>query len=512
MWRWLVALALVALVAVPGSDAARGSSTDFSYTYKDKLEAPALNPPVYNYIPMQIVPTRTVHVFDPGLPLGTDEATPWIPIGFTFVYFGVPYTQLKIAVDGFITFGDPGTPGEQKVPKRMGTATNPDNMVAGYWNDMDPYNPFGPPGTISSGLTGTAPNRIFIADWERVYRNSNLAYTLTFQIQLHETKNTIEVHYRDTVNPGGNGIYHCGGCFDASLGIENAGATAYIDYVCCATSSPAYANHVVRYSPSPFGYDDVYPIVFETNTTIPASAGVLANDTDPDNDALAVDMTSVTTPANAKFFEMRADGSFTYHPNDGFIGVDTFEYKPHDGAGPAKNPARVTLIVADPVPIVIPPTPTPPSTSSAGASSRAAAPASSSSRSGAVAVQTGPADYDLDGIADIHDNCPYARNADQLDSDGDDRGDACDPIHGSNTEAAYQPVAVYNRAPGQYGDRPTVRTQAGDGGTAAEPAMALPVPQASGGVGSMGGLLLLAALLAFGVLLFFVLRPREADE
>lgn len=35
-------------------------------------------------------------------------------------------------------------------------------------------------------------------------------------------------------------------------------------------------------------------------------------------------------------------------------------------------------------------------------------------------------DYDDDGWEDTHDNCPFAANADQVDSDGDGFGDACD--------------------------------------------------------------------------------------
>ena len=40
---------------------------------------------------------------------------------------------------------------------------------------------------------------------------------------------------------------------------------------------------------------------------------------------------------------------------------------------------------------------------------------------------TGPADSDSDGVKDDVDNCPSVANANQLDTDGDQFGDACDP-------------------------------------------------------------------------------------
>lgn len=36
-------------------------------------------------------------------------------------------------------------------------------------------------------------------------------------------------------------------------------------------------------------------------------------------------------------------------------------------------------------------------------------------------------DRDRDGVQDSRDNCPKLANSDQLDTDGDGRGDLCDP-------------------------------------------------------------------------------------
>jgi hypothetical protein len=48
-------------------------------------------------------------------------------------------------------------------------------------------------------------------------------------------------------------------------------------------------------------------------------------------------------------------------------------------------------------------------------------------QSGQVSVIDSDFDADSDGVPDISDNCPSVSNAQQEDSDGDGRGDACDP-------------------------------------------------------------------------------------
>jgi cysteine-rich repeat protein len=53
-------------------------------------------------------------------------------------------------------------------------------------------------------------------------------------------------------------------------------------------------------------------------------------------------------------------------------------------------------------------------------------------------------DEDADGRKDWLDNCPYAANADQADSDGDGKGDACDPCATANPGAKACAVSIYD--------------------------------------------------------------------
>ena len=53
---------------------------------------------------------------------------------------------------------------------------------------------------------------------------------------------------------------------------------------------------------------------------------VLNNDTDPDGDININSLSILTPPPNGEVF-LHADGSIGYHPNDGFLGFDSFTYQ-----------------------------------------------------------------------------------------------------------------------------------------------------------------------------------------
>ena len=103
---------------------------------------------------------------------------------------------------------------------------------------------------------------------------------------------------------------------------------------------------------APVSGNDSFSTAFNTPLTVNAP-GVLANDSDPDGDALTAALTRA--PANGTV-DLRADGSFTYTPRGGFSGADSIDYRANDATGNG-NVATVTINVGAPPPPPPPPLP-----------------------------------------------------------------------------------------------------------------------------------------------------------
>ena len=95
----------------------------------------------------------------------------------------------------------------------------------------------------------------------------------------------------------------------------------------------------------PVAVDDPHATPHDTTVTV-AAPGVLGNDSDADGDTLTVANPAGVTVTNGTV-AVAADGSFTYTPNTGFIGTETFTYKATDGDD-TSNTATVTIAVAAP--------------------------------------------------------------------------------------------------------------------------------------------------------------------
>ncbi|MBC8355089.1 MAG: tandem-95 repeat protein [Planctomycetes bacterium] len=100
----------------------------------------------------------------------------------------------------------------------------------------------------------------------------------------------------------------------------------------------------------PKGIEDYYRTMHD-NTLAVSAPGVLGNDYDADGDSLTAVLTVGSGPSSGALANgLEADGSFTYIPDVGFHGTDSFQYRTFDGAD-YSDPVVVTIDVTNYNPI-----------------------------------------------------------------------------------------------------------------------------------------------------------------
>ncbi len=113
------------------------------------------------------------------------------PIGFNFVFNGVTYTSCRIATNGHISFGTTATTGSNYTP--IASAAGYAGAISAFGRDLISNS-----STITRATEGTAPNRVFIVQWNNARRYDLGAVTgdvLNFQIRLYETSNQVQIVY-----------------------------------------------------------------------------------------------------------------------------------------------------------------------------------------------------------------------------------------------------------------------------------------------------------------------------
>lgn len=125
-----------------------------------------------------------------------------VNIGFTFHYDGNDYTQVNIYHSGVMTLGNNSLGGP--------TSNNLNNVnvpiLAPFWDVMRITDNLQwqytscDPSSIGYMVTGSAPNRVFVADWDQIglgQGGTGYRAPATFQIRLYEGSNKIEFYYED---------------------------------------------------------------------------------------------------------------------------------------------------------------------------------------------------------------------------------------------------------------------------------------------------------------------------
>lgn len=123
-----------------------------------------------------------------------DDISSNISIGFTFNYECNNYTQLQICTEGWLGLG--GGLGQTSNNNLSGSSRRP--VLAPLWDDIRLAKNVG---AIKYRTTGTAPNRVFTVEWNKMRwdesAGGNNSGTISFQAILYETSNVIIFHYQN---------------------------------------------------------------------------------------------------------------------------------------------------------------------------------------------------------------------------------------------------------------------------------------------------------------------------
>ena len=143
-----------------------------------------------------------------------------VPIGFSFTFYGLPYTQCVVSGNGYMTFDT--SLASTYSPYSINTpipnpGSVPENAILAPWHDINT----GVSGNIYYGTTGVAPNRMFTVTWCQIAMFSCTDSIATSQVVLYEGSNKIEMFIASkplcsTWN-GGNAVQ----------GLVNIGSTAF---------------------------------------------------------------------------------------------------------------------------------------------------------------------------------------------------------------------------------------------------------------------------------------------
>jgi hypothetical protein len=113
------------------------------------------------------------------------------PIGFDFVFNDISYTTCSVNSNGYITFGTTTSSATDFTPISSNEGFSAAISALGI--DLISNG-----SAIVYGMTGTAPNRVFIVQWTKAMRyaaRNNPFENMNFQIKLYETSNVIQVVY-----------------------------------------------------------------------------------------------------------------------------------------------------------------------------------------------------------------------------------------------------------------------------------------------------------------------------
>ena len=175
------------------------------------MPTPFPGPNDFGYVGSEIdFNLRNIRTSGTELSLSDDSVSGLINFGFTFDFYGIPYTGAYISSNGFLSLSNPSSSG-CCTGQVLGDEAGLDNLIAGLWEDLDP--PEG--GTLRYQTIGDE----FIVGFYAIQHWPG-GSPVTFEMILNGATNDIEFHYDSLQNDGGIhtlGITNIGDSDDLTL-------------------------------------------------------------------------------------------------------------------------------------------------------------------------------------------------------------------------------------------------------------------------------------------------------
>lgn len=267
-WRGAVA-ALASIVGVAGTAQAQVDTYQF-----------AASPGTFTQLPTTATQLPTIEL--------DDAISGAVPLGFSFVFNGVPYTDAYVSSNGFLSFNSAAGSTASNGFAMSWASEQP--LLAPLWDDLSGSN-----GTSAAHYqtTGTAPNRTFTMEWRNWKWDYNAASpVVSFQVKLYETTNQVEFTYRPEAGtpalPSASiGIMGAGSPADY-LSLNNTSASPTASYLFETTTLNTAPAAGQRYTftpqppnscPTPRGLAQIAPVTTTTarvTWTLPSGGGTFS--------------------------------------------------------------------------------------------------------------------------------------------------------------------------------------------------------------------------------------------
>jgi len=246
------------------------------------------------------------------------------------------------------------------------------------------YNPFRVAGNHTYQTPGTYTATLQLTGMPiydgggSVSLGSTVQRTITFQVQAPTVEDAYSVSHDRTLVTGGtghpagvlandgltgtvtarihSGVSHGSLTFAANGTFTYVPTTGFVgqdsfEYIANdGTTDSAVTRVTITVSnAAPVANADSFTVRHDRLLTVNSASGLLANDQDADQDALTISVTG--GPAHGQL-TMGTGGAFTYQPQAGFTGTDSFQYRVSDGIT-TSGWVTVTLTIENAAPVAV---------------------------------------------------------------------------------------------------------------------------------------------------------------